>query len=131
MVRIHRRLAYISFDSVPSPKGASTHIQAFVRALANRFGSVDLVTVGSGSVETDVIERWPGVFHYELPAMGKSLIDRVLCFQLFLSRWLETWSFQVIHFRSSFEGMPILKLRGNSRLIFEVNGLPSIELKYR
>jgi glycosyltransferase involved in cell wall biosynthesis len=30
-----------------------------------------------------------------------------------------------------FEGLTLLHLRGRSRLIFEVNGLPSIELKYR
>jgi glycosyltransferase involved in cell wall biosynthesis len=131
MIDMPAGIAYISFDNVPAPKGAATHIQAFVQALARRFASVDLVTVGTGSTEAPPVERWPGVIHYELPAMGKSLIDRVLCFQLFLSRWLENRSFQAIHFRSTFEGLPVLRFRGRTRLIFEVNGLPSIELKYR
>jgi len=124
-------IAYVSFDSVPAPKGAATHIQAFVLALAKHFGSIELVTVGAGSAEMPPVERWPGVMHYELPATGKSLVDRVLCFQLFLERWLATRSFRAVHFRSTFEGMPLLRLRGQSRLIFEVNGLPSVELKYR
>jgi glycosyltransferase involved in cell wall biosynthesis len=50
---------------------------------------------------------------------------------LFLSRWLKKRRFEAVQFRSTFEGLPLLGLRGHSRLIFEVNGLPSIELKYR
>lgn len=129
------RIAYISFDHVPAPKGAATHIQAFAQALASQFGAVDLVTIAGTGVpemmETPPVERWPGVRHHELPAAGKSLIDRVLCFQLYLSRWLNGRSFEAVQFRSTFEGMPLLHLHGRSRLIFEVNGLPSIELKYR
>ena len=131
MVHVSSRIAYVSFDNVLAPKGAATHIQAFVLALARRFGTIELVTVGTGMAEAPPVERWPGVLHYELPATGKSLIDRVLCFQVFLSRWLANRTFEAVHFRSIFEGLPILKSRLNSRLIFEVNGLPSIELKYR
>jgi glycosyltransferase involved in cell wall biosynthesis len=128
------RIAYISFDQVPAPKGASTHIEAFARGLAAEFGSLDLVTVSaSGSLSGPMgpLERWPGVFHWELPALGRSLIDRVLCFGGFLTRWLRTREFQAIHFRSIFEGLPILRHRNGAALVFEVNGLPSIELKYR
>src|ERR1700693_5423402 len=128
MTRMRSRIAYVSFDTVPAPKGAATHIQSFVQSLADHFGVIDLVTVAPGAVETPMAERWPGVFHYELPAMGKSLIDRVLCFRVYLSRWLAERSFEAVHFRSIFEGVPLLGLRGRSRLIFEVNGLPSIEL---
>src|SRR5580693_4314289 len=98
MTNVRNRIAYISFDNMLAPKGAATHIQAFVQALARGFGALDLVTVGTGINEIPPVERWPGVLHHELPAMGKSLIDRVLCFQLFLSRWLENRSFEVIHF---------------------------------
>jgi glycosyltransferase involved in cell wall biosynthesis len=122
------RLAYISFDQVPAPKGASTHIEAFVRGLAREFGQVDLVTVGNA---TACVERWPGARQWELPAAGASLIDRVLSFRGFLARWLASREYDVIHFRSIFEGMPILSGRKGAALVFEVNGLPSIELKYR
>lgn len=123
------RLAYISFDIVPAPKGAATHIHAFTRALAVAFGGIELVSVGDGVAAIPARERWPGVFHTELPASGATLIDRVLCFRRFLAQWLRARSFEAIHFRSIFEGLPLLEL--SSRLIFEVNGLPSIELKYR
>jgi glycosyltransferase involved in cell wall biosynthesis len=125
------RLAYVSFDTVPAPKGAATHIEAFARALAAEFGAVELVTVAAGSETSLAMERWPGVFHSELPAMGESLIDRVLCFRRFFSHWLRGRHFEAIQFRSIFEGLPLLELAQRSRLVFEVNGLPSIELKYR
>ena len=131
MTLVPNGIAYLSFDVVPSPKGASTHIQAFVQALARRFGPLDLVTIGPGLTVPPPIERWPGVLHHELPAMGKSLIDRVLCFRVFLQRWLSGRNYDVVHFRSIFEGLPLLHLRGSTRLIFEVNGLHSIELRYR
>lgn len=125
------RLAYISFDQVPAPKGASTHIEAFARGLAGAFGRVDLVTVSGNQATAGPNERWPGVMHWELPALGASLIERVLCFGGLLTRWLATRHYDLIHFRSIFEGLPALRCRNGAALIFEVNGLPSIELKYR
>ncbi|MBZ5621340.1 MAG: glycosyltransferase family 4 protein [Acidobacteriia bacterium] len=124
-------LAYISFDTVPAPKGAATHIAAFSRALAGAFGSVDLVTVCGAAASEPHAERWPGVFHTELPGLGINLIDRVLCFRGCLERWLSGRGFELVQFRSIFEGIPLLRLRPRPRLIFEVNGLPSIELKHR
>lgn len=127
---MENRVAYVSFDTVPAPKGAATHIEAFARALAYDFGGVDLVTVATGDAPPPV-ERWAGVFHSELPAVGRSLIDRVLYFRQYLARWLEKRRFEAIQFRSNFEGLPLIALRSHSKLIFEVNGLPSVELKYR
>jgi glycosyltransferase involved in cell wall biosynthesis len=124
-------LAYISFDQVPAAKGASTHIEAFVRGLGAAFGGVDLVTVSATERVEVPLERWPGVRHWELPALGSSLIERVLHFGGFLTSWLECREYDVIHFRSNFEGLPILRGRKGAALVFEVNGLPSIELKYR
>ncbi len=124
-------LAYISFDTVPAPKGAAIHIAAFTRALAHHFGSVELVTVSGAPVPAAGSERWPGVFHTELPALGVSLIDRVMCFRTCLERWLAARPFDLIQFRSIFEGIPLLRLQPRPKLIFEVNGLPSIELKHR
>jgi glycosyltransferase involved in cell wall biosynthesis len=126
-----QRLAYISFDRVPAPKGAATHIAAFTRALARAFGPLELVTVGAELTDEARIERWPGVFHTALPAPGVSLIDRVLSFRRGLERWLAGRRLEIVQFRSIFEGIPLLRLDPRPRLIFEVNGLPSVELKYR
>ncbi|MGO9097142.1 MAG: glycosyltransferase family 4 protein [Bryobacteraceae bacterium] len=123
-------MAYLSFDAVPAPKGAATHIEAFARLLGEAFGGLDLVTVSAGPEAIPPVERWPGVTHTALPATGPSLIDRVLCFRRGLESWLASRRFQAIQFRSIFEGLPLLRLKPAPKLIFEVNGLPSIELKY-
>jgi glycosyltransferase involved in cell wall biosynthesis len=125
---LENRIAYVSFDAVPGPKGAATHIEAFARALTAAFGGLDLITIS----EEHRSEQCDGAIRRTtLPAVGVSLIDRVLCFRRFLTHWLETRSFEAIQFRSIFEGIPLLAYRGRTRLIFEVNGLPSVELKYR
>ncbi|MEL6383688.1 MAG: glycosyltransferase family 4 protein [Cyanobacteria bacterium J06626_18] len=123
-------LAYISFDIVPAPKGAAVHIAAFVQLLAQEFGSVHLVTVAATEPVPFTIARTQ---HTSLPAEGATLIHRVLNFRRHLRAWLEGKRFAIIHIRSIYEGYPIAreKDRWCDRLIFEVNGLPSIELPYR
>src|SRR6266481_6273871 len=106
------RASYVSFDTVPAPKGAATHIEAFARALGSALGGVELVTVAFGTEPSARVERWPGVFHTELPALGATLIDRVLCFRRFLMHWLADREFEVIQFRSIFEGLPLLGVAG-------------------
>ncbi len=127
-------LAYISFDVVPAPKGAAVHIEAFVRAIAQRFGSIQLVTVSPDADCHAMGDRWPGVHHLQLPARGKTLLERVLYFRRQLQAWLaqDAPSFDIIHFRSIYEGFPLVQASPpQTQFIFEVNGLPSIELKYR
>jgi len=127
------RFVYISFDVVPAPKGAAIHIEAFAKALAAAFGSLNLVTVSATAEIEDWGERWPGVAHIALPARGKTLIDRVLFFRQQLEFWWQGQWFESVQIRSIYEGFPIALQKSQlcNRLIFEVNGLPSIELKYR
>ena len=126
-------LAYISFDTVPAPKGAAIHIVAFARTLASAFGEIQLVTVSPNSEVTDSQDFSPGVVQTTLPAVGDTLIHRVLYFRAMLESWWKGRQFDVIHLRSIYEGFPIAvnKEKLCKCLIFEVNGLPSIELKYR
>ncbi|MBE9080025.1 glycosyltransferase family 4 protein [Romeria aff. gracilis LEGE 07310] len=125
------KIAYLSFDVVPAEKGAAVHVEAFVRALGLSFGGVELVTVAAAEPAKRV--DWPGVQHTVLPAAGRTLIDRVLCFRQHLRQWLRGRKFEIVHIRSIFEGLPIVEQKSQlcQKLIFEVNGLPSIELKYR
>ncbi|MEM0979232.1 MAG: glycosyltransferase family 4 protein [Cyanobacteria bacterium P01_H01_bin.58] len=126
------KIAYISFDVVPAPKGAAIHIQTFAQALGQQFGQVQLVTVSpTPSVISQALT--PAIRQTALPATGKTLIDRVLSFRHALWEWLQGRFFEVIHIRSPLEGFPIAlhKPKFCRYLIFEVNGLPSIELKYR
>lgn len=150
-MQIHPRIIYASFDRFPSAKGAATHINAFVRGLGSHFGNVDLLTIQS---EAQAINQQPdppllktndhcdptwsasGVLHHGLPAEGGNLFERVLGFRTQLGRWWQEnmgdERADVFHFRSIFEAYPIArnKSRFCRKMIYEVNGLPSIELKY-
>jgi len=133
----YSKLLYVSFDVVPAPKGAAIHIDMFVKALAKRFKKIHLITV-SPSGKKNVRFLGESIQQIELPALGKTLIDRVLHFRQNLWQWLQTATnrqplFDTIHIRSPFEGFPIALHKPDlcRYLIFEVNGLPSIELKYR
>nr|WP_026100289.1 glycosyltransferase family 4 protein [Fortiea contorta] len=127
------RIAYIVFDIVPAPKGAAIHITAFAEALGRSFNNIQLVTVSP--TENSIIDEeiFPQVKQTMLAAMGNNLIVRVLGFRQLLKKWLEGRRFEVLQFRSIYEGWEIAlnKQKYCDRLIFEVNGLPSIELKYR
>ncbi|MEA5582952.1 glycosyltransferase family 4 protein [Nodularia harveyana UHCC-0300] len=127
------QIVYISFDIVPAPKGAAIHIAAFSQALGRNFGNIKLVTVSPTATRTDNHEIFPQVMQTMLPALGGNLISRVLYFQNLLREWLENRQFAAVHIRSIYEGYIIAlhKHKYCQKLIFEVNGLPSIELKYR
>ncbi|AFY44947.1 glycosyltransferase family 4 protein [Nostoc sp. PCC 7107] len=127
------KIAYISFDTVPAPKGAAIHITAFSRALAAAFDGIQLVTVSPTLECINEQEIYPQVIQTTLSACGDNLIQRILYFRHLLSVWLQNKQFEVIHIRSIYEGFMIAqhKQKYCNQLIFEVNGLPSIELKYR
>ncbi len=129
------KILYVSFDVVPAPKGAAVHIKHFVDALARTFDDVTLITVSPDSEIHGPVSLEPGLLHLQLPAVGDDLVSRVIHFRRLLRAWLATQSlpFDVIHFRSPLEGLWIAddKSRYCRSLVYEVNGLPSIELKYR
>ncbi|MGH1396562.1 MAG: glycosyltransferase family 4 protein [Trichormus sp.] len=127
------KIAYISFDTVPAPKGAAIHIQAFSMALAAALGDIHLLTVSPATELIESVEIHPRLRHTMLPALGENLIERVLYFRRHLRFWLHHKQFNIIHIRSIYEGLAIAihKNQYCDKLVFEVNGLPSIELKYR
>ncbi|WNG50004.1 glycosyltransferase family 4 protein [Archangium minus] len=122
-------IVYASFDRFPSPKGAAVHIRAFVEALGQAFGGVELLAIGG-----DLTEPLPeGVRFHPLRAQGSELIQQALCFREGLAAWWRGRArARVVHVRSIFEGYPIARRKEQltEHLVFEVNGLPSIELKY-
>ena len=124
------RLASVSFDAYPNHKGAATHIHHVAQALTE-LGALDLVTLpGTHGLDLPPIV---GVRHTEIPARGRHLIERVRWFRESLGHWFgQQELYEVIHFRSIFEGYPIAKRRKalTHQIVFEVNGLPSVELKY-
>lgn len=130
-----RSLVYLAFDRFPAPKGAAIHIAAFIEALSDAYSDVDLVTVSDSLsiVENDLhLPNGRTVRHTQLPAVGPSLVERVLSFRTHLRAWWNDRRPGAVHVRSIFEGYHLARTRHRwcDRFVFEVNGLPSIELKY-
>ena len=126
-----RHLAYISYDRFPAAKGAAVHIREFVQALASEFDAVDLITVAA----KEDAPHWTlpsNTTHVPLLALGPNLIERVLSFRAQLQPLLRQRRYDVIHVRSIYEGLPVAleKQACCEQLVVEINGLPSIELKY-
>lgn len=125
-------IVYASFDRFPAPKGAAVHIRAFVEALGAAFGPVDLVAIGDAP-DAPPPALGPNVTYHPLGARGKDLVAQALTFRSHLGAW---WHgrprAKVVHVRSIFEGYPIARRKASltEALVYEVNGLPSIELKY-
>jgi glycosyltransferase involved in cell wall biosynthesis len=123
------RLLYTSFDQVPGPKGASTHIEAFARAVGLHHGSLILATPGPRDEPARLVA--PGVRQIVLGCPDRDLIGRVLTFRAKLLNLLRMQTFDLIHFRSIFEGYPLTwRHVPGTRLLYEANGFPSVELKY-
>ncbi|WP_343073424.1 glycosyltransferase family 4 protein [Pyxidicoccus fallax] len=127
-------IIYASFDRFPAPKGAAVHIRAFVEALGAAFGGVDLLALRDGStVGAGPIALADGVTYHPLEARGRDLVEQALSFRSHLGAW---WRDRpraaVVHVRSIFEGYPVARRKESltDALVYEVNGLPSIELKY-
>ena len=134
------RVLSASFDVFPGAKGACTHINAFARALALEFEEVNLVTIQNNNEEWENESRRvvaelseQGIFHHGFQCVGRNVIERALSYRRCFRAWLKTAGlFDAIHVRSIFEAYPIAKRKDLfcRALIFECNGLPSIELKY-
>ena len=74
------KILYTSFDTVPSPKGASTHIIEFVKRLGTTFGNVVLLTPSeSDGFDPDFL---PGVQHVEVDCVEDNPIGRARLFRI-------------------------------------------------
>lgn len=131
------RVAYVAFDRFPSSKGAATHIAKMSRFLFDRYQGGILITLGDPDQlqcekeETIEIRR----FTKSVP----NFLERTEAFALFVEDILLEFPYlTLIHFRDIWSGIGILNARAREsnnfnqkcRLLFEVNGLPSIELPY-
>ncbi len=126
------RVLYTAFDIVPSPKGASTHILHNLRGLVNGQFDVHLLTPNDGLLPPeDTIE---GARLTRVPQdLSQSFLERAIHFgkAVFAHLTLNP-NYDVVHYRNIWDGLAIgqNKKRFGYKTLFEVNGLPSIELKY-
>ena len=123
---------YTAFDIVPSPKGASTHILHNLRGLVNGNFHVHLITPNDGLLPPeDTIE---GALVTRISQdLSQNFLARAVHFgKSVLSHLALHSDYDVVHFRNIWDGFHITqnKKKFGYKTLFEVNGLPSIELKY-
>lgn len=131
--RLPHRALYASFDRYPCAKGASTHIGHFAQQLFSDFGGGILYALGDA--ELPAYQREPGpTGPIELVRFCESLpnfLDRALAFgeQLTALAHAHVSSLELVHFREPFSGQALLAVPGRRyAMVYEINGLPSIEL---
>jgi glycosyltransferase involved in cell wall biosynthesis len=127
------RILYAAFDAVPSPKGAAVHIRETLSALV-RVGQVDLMTL-PGTLPGEVVFPEDGTGGHEHLAVRPpdgNFLHRALWFGDAVAERILTQRYDLVHVRSIWEGTPALAFRSERcyRLVYEVNGLPSVELRY-
>ncbi|MHB9133220.1 MAG: glycosyltransferase family 4 protein [Armatimonadota bacterium] len=126
---VRQSVLYICFDPIPSPKGASTHVTYFLRALSQRY-TVTLMSAGQGSAPAG--DTYAGARHLAVPLTQQNYLDRALEFREAVWDELETTPYDIVHFRTMWAAVPVAeeKKRQGFRVVAEVNGVESIELKY-
>lgn len=126
------KVLYTAFDIVPSPKGASTHILHNIRGLVNSHFDVHLLTPNDGLLPSeDTVE---GARVTRVPQdLTQNFLERAAHFGRAVMSHLSLHNeYQVVHFRNIWDGLGVAqnRRRFGYKTLFEVNGLPSIELKY-
>ena len=126
------RILYTAFDVVPSPKGSSTHITYFVRGLVEQGHPVTLITAGDPALPER--DSYFGATLLRAPAnLDTNFLKRALAFGQYVMAHLDqAGPYGLVHFRSVWSGLPLTLARSRCgyRLLYEVNGLPSVEMKY-
>jgi len=126
------RVLYTAFDVVPSPKGASTHILHNIRGLVNGQFDVHLVTPNDGVLPTEDTIEGARVTRISQD-LSQNFLARATHFGKAVFNHLALHhEYDVAHYRNIWDGLAIAqnKKRFGYKTLFEVNGLPSIELKY-
>jgi glycosyltransferase involved in cell wall biosynthesis len=126
------RVLYTAFDIVPSPKGASTHILHNIRGLVNSQFDVHLLTPNDGLLPSDDLIEGAHVSRISQD-LSQNFLARATHFgKAVLTHLTLNPKYDVVHYRNIWEGLSVAqnKKRFGYKTLFEVNGLPSIELKY-
>ena len=126
------RVLYTAFDVVPSPKGASTHIIHNLRGLVERGYEVRLMTPSDGILPLE--DALDGAQVTRVPQdLSQNFLARAADFGRAVMRHVALApAYDVVHYRSVWCGLPLAQARRTHgyKTLFEVNGLPSVELKY-
>src|SRR5215211_436749 len=126
------RVLYTAFDIVPGPKGASTHILHNIRGLVNSQFDVRLLTPNNGLLPPEDAVEGARLTRISQD-LSQTFLERAVHFgKSVLAHLTLNPGYDVVHYRNIWDGLSVAqnKKRFGYKTLFEVNGLPSIELKY-
>src|SRR5687768_6350449 len=122
-----RRALYAAFDRFPSRKGAGVHIARFARALFDWADGGVLYVLGG-----DDLPAWQSDGDVDIVRFSMQVdnfLERTLAYGRRLEALLEEMPrLEIAHVRDPWSGLPLIER--NVSLVYEVNGLPSIELPF-
>ncbi|MFN7134925.1 MAG: glycosyltransferase, partial [Myxococcales bacterium] len=123
------KVLYCSFDVIPEPSGTSVRATEFLRGLDGVF-TVDALT--AKTPDHSHIERYHGARLLRVPVGSGDLPARAQAFERAVRRQLESDEYQLVHFTDPYGGYALCELKSqyNFKLVYEVVGFPSIEIKY-
>ena len=128
-LQLQHRALYASFDRFPSEKGAARHVERMAETLfASASGGV-LYVLGSGDLP--IYQREGNIEIFRFSEQIPNFMERALQYGRRLDALLAEQgdSLRLCHFRDPWSGVPILLRRKKGcAAIYEINGLPSIEL---
>ncbi|HLV72307.1 MAG TPA: glycosyltransferase family 4 protein [Vulgatibacteraceae bacterium] len=125
---MRHRAAYVAFDRFPSSKGSAVHIAQMADELFARFGGGLLGVLGDAELPRYQREGTREIARFD--ARIPNLIDRAEAFSAWVAAHLEPHlgTLEVCHVRDPWSALPAVTARRRHRVVYEVNGLPSIEL---
>ncbi|TDD79547.1 glycosyltransferase family 1 protein [Actinomadura darangshiensis] len=124
------RAAYVAFDRFPSSKGSGVHIAQMADELFARFGGGLLAVIGGGDLPRYQREGTREIARFD--ARIPNLIDRAEAFSGWVADHLaEHWeTLEVCHVRDPWSALPAVADGRRHKVVYEVNGLPSIEMSH-
>jgi glycosyltransferase involved in cell wall biosynthesis len=128
----HPRALYSAFDRFPSRKGAAVHIDRFARALFAHAGGGMLYVLGGEGLPPYQVEGAGTIEILRFERAIPNFLQRALAYGARLGAWLDGAgsALEICHFRDPWGGLPIVSRPHAYATIYEVNGLPSIELPF-
>lgn len=120
---------YAAFEAWPGLKGAQTHIRHTLQALRRRQIGVTLVSLGKGTARHD---PETGAWHEPIGIREPNFLRRSEQFGQAIQQLADriTTAPHLLQFRDIWSGWPLLQtgLAHAATVVYEVNGLPSLEL---
>jgi glycosyltransferase involved in cell wall biosynthesis len=127
---VTHRAAYAAFDRFPSSKGSAVHIAQMADELFTHYGGGLLAAIGGGDLPRYQREGTREIARFD--ARIPNLIDRAEAFSGWVAAHLEPhWdTLEVCHVRDPWSALPAVVDGRRHKVVYEVNGLPSIEMSH-